>query len=98
MGELGDFAEIEHKKIAQFAAQLDLDVVIFVGPTFATLMKESACASSVRENHTEVFSAASREEALELLKTHIDPESVVLVKGSRFLELDKVVDEVIQTC
>lgn len=98
MGELGDFAETEHRKIAQFAAQLDLDVVIFVGPTFATLMKESARASSARENHKEVFSAGSREEALELLKTQIDPESVVLVKGSRFLELDKVVEEVIQTC
>lgn len=98
MGELGDFAEAEHKKIAQFAAQLDLEVVIFVGSTFATVMKESACATSSRENHPVFFSADSKEKALELLKTLITPESVVLIKGSRFLELDKIVEEVIQTC
>ncbi len=88
MLELGAQAPFWHRQIGRFLRKITtLDHVIFVGSLVSwakkTLPSNISCQLAV-----------DWQEALNLLKQQISDESVILIKGSRAIKLDKLVDEI----
>lgn len=86
MLELGVFAEEEHRQVGRLAGERRLDWLLAVGE-HAALAAETA-----RESGIETAVAASPEEALALLREALRPGDVVLVKASRRVGLDRLVE------
>jgi UDP-N-acetylmuramoyl-tripeptide--D-alanyl-D-alanine ligase len=86
MLELGVFAEEEHRKIGRLAGERRLDWVLAVGE-HAALAAEAAAEAGV-----ETALAASPDEALALLREALRPGDVVLVKASRRVGLERIVE------
>jgi UDP-N-acetylmuramoyl-tripeptide--D-alanyl-D-alanine ligase len=81
MGELGETAEEEHRRIGALTAELGVDRVVVVGPQ-AQPLHAAAPAGSV---HVPDVAAA-----VALLRAELRPEDVVLVKASRAAGLERV--------
>lgn len=88
MGELGERAEALHQDVGEDAAHRKLDGVIFVGPQskfYLAGWKKAGGSMDV------AFTVESSEAALESLKSLPDA-GLLLVKGSRFMKLERVVE------
>ena len=91
MRELGDFSEQEHKKIAAHIAELKIEQVFTLGE----LAAETAKALIERHgwNPERVKITQSREELKATLTATLKgDQNLILIKGSRAMELDKLVD------
>jgi UDP-N-acetylmuramoyl-tripeptide--D-alanyl-D-alanine ligase len=86
MLELGVFAEEEHRKIGRLAAERRLDWLVAVGEHAAQ------AAQAAREAGGEASEVTSPEAALALLREALRPGDVVLVKASRRVGLEQVVE------
>jgi UDP-N-acetylmuramoyl-tripeptide--D-alanyl-D-alanine ligase len=84
MLELGPTSPDLHRRVGREAASA-ADVVVAVGGTRATELAQAV-------NGAEVHCAATASQALELVRALLRPGDVVLVKGSRGIGLDLVVD------
>ena len=81
MFELGDIAEKEHISLAQFTDELKLDGWIALG-SFGKLMVKGRSG----------FAVESAEEAAELIKKWVSAGDSVLLKGSRGIHVEQVMD------
>ncbi len=81
MFELGDESEKEHQMIIDKATNYDFDEVIFIGQMFLQL-KSSAKAKFF----------LNREEAIEELKKNSIQDSLILLKGSRGMKLEGLME------
>ena len=81
MRELGEYALGFHKDVADAAAALKIDTVFPVGELMPAAFSESS------------HSFLTSSEAAQFVQSELQPpsDSVILVKGSRALELEKVV-------
>lgn len=86
MLELGELATLLHEEIGHFAVCLEVDVVITVGELAKSI------ASGARKTLTHSFN--SNKEAVECLKELIRLGDVVLVKGSRSMHMEEIVQEI----
>ncbi len=84
MKELGGFAPELHREVGRAAAQSDLRLLITVGEG-AKQIAETALGIP----H---FHANTSEEAVPILKQNLFPNEVVLVKGSRAVGMEKIVE------
>lgn len=84
MLELGDRAMQEHLDVGAFAAGNGTDVVLGVGPLGKYIVEGFA-----QPENSEWF--ASNAEAIEWLKTHVQPGDAVLCKGSRSMHTDEII-------
>ena len=82
MFELGKDTSIEHKKIADLAMSSGLDRVYLIGDTFA----------DTQISGKELFLCKSFEEFTELFKQHSFKETTFLIKASRGMALERVLD------
>ncbi len=92
MRELGAFSQKEHEKTADLIAELKIDRVFTVG----RLAAETAKALIERYGWPpeEARITQNREELKAVLTVALkDDQKIVLIKGSRAMELDKLVDE-----
>lgn len=87
MLELGDFAEHYHAQCGMVAAELGLAAVIAVGGAPARVLAETARTGGVAQVQHVDDSAAAARLALGL----VQPGDVVLVKGSRGIRMEAVV-------
>ena len=87
MAELGDFTHQGHLEVGQYAASLGLSV-ISVGEE-ARAIHEGALLSSGHAIHL-----ASKAETVNWLKENLEPNSMVLFKGSRAAAMETVMNEV----
>jgi len=92
MKELGEFSESEHRVIGQFAGQF-LDVLIGVGGETRPLLNSAIRAAGEVEQELEVHWFPSSSEAREESAPMIREGDIVLVKGSRSIGLEAVVEE-----
>jgi UDP-N-acetylmuramoyl-tripeptide--D-alanyl-D-alanine ligase len=89
MLELGDVSEKEHYNTGAYAAEIGVDIIIAVG-NFSNAVKKGAEASGINKNNIYAFTA--KEEAASILGKIIRPGDVVLVKGSRVMKMEYIVD------
>ena len=88
MLELGSYEEVGHRKVGARAAEV-LQRLITVGPR-ARWIAEEAVATGMNPDH--VAAVDTVEEAIKQAEAWLEPGDVVLVKASRAMALDRVVD------
>ena len=87
MLELGSVADEAHREVGRLVAALGADELVGVGPR-ARLAVEAARAAGLPETrHVLTF-----EDTVAHLLKRLAPDDVVLVKGSRGMRLERVVD------
>ena len=91
MGELGPVSDKAHLEVGKMAVSYGTDILITVG------RRARKTAQAARENGLpkgSVFATNDVDRAAEILRVIIEPGDVVLIKGSRFLGLERLVDMV----
>jgi UDP-N-acetylmuramoyl-tripeptide--D-alanyl-D-alanine ligase len=89
MRELGPVSEEAHFEVGRLAVDYGTDILITVG------RKARKIAEAAREKglpRGSVFMTDKVDKAAEILRAIIEPGDVVLIKGSRFLGLERLVD------
>jgi UDP-N-acetylmuramoyl-tripeptide--D-alanyl-D-alanine ligase len=89
MAELGPVSEKAHREVGELAVDYGTDILITVG------RKSRKTAQAAREKglpRGSVFMADGVDKAAEILRAIVEPGDVVLIKGSRFLGLEKLVN------
>jgi UDP-N-acetylmuramoyl-tripeptide--D-alanyl-D-alanine ligase len=89
MLELGDVSEEAHRSIGRMAATLAVDILITIGQR-AQDIAAGARDAGMPEGH--ILSAASQVDAADLLKRNSRPGDVILIKGSRGMKLEKILE------
>jgi UDP-N-acetylmuramoyl-tripeptide--D-alanyl-D-alanine ligase len=94
MSELDEFSEEEHTNIGRVVSELRVDVFVAIGEKMGLAAKESMKVENVKPIQ-EVYSfinVASAEKAImEILKDG----DTVLVKGSRAMSMEKIVEDIV---
>jgi UDP-N-acetylmuramoyl-tripeptide--D-alanyl-D-alanine ligase len=86
MLELGAAEEEEHRRLGEKALAAGVALAAFFGPRSSLSFKEFSSSSSPSAHFTEI------EPLVEWLLARLAPGDVVLVKGSRGMKLERVVD------
>ncbi|HWD87059.1 MAG TPA: UDP-N-acetylmuramoyl-tripeptide--D-alanyl-D-alanine ligase [Mucilaginibacter sp.] len=86
MFEMGDEAAVEHEDVLHKALNTDVDKRFFIGPEFARSRK-----SEIGGQRSAIF-YPTVEEAIEAFKAHPIRNSTVLIKGSRGMALERLVE------
>ncbi len=89
MLELGETAAEAHREIGRVAARLGISALIVVGE-LAGLMLEGAREAGMPQDR--LFAAGSHVAAASLLKRHSGEGDAVLIKGSRGMKMEKVLE------
>ena len=91
MAELGPVSERAHQEVGRIAVDYGTDILITVG------RKARKIAQAAREKglpRGSVYAVERVDRAAEILRAILEPGDVVLIKGSRFLGLEKLVEMV----
>ena len=89
MLELGQYEHQGHQTVGNLAAKV-ANLLVTVGPRAKTIA-ESALAAGLQSAAISQFE--DTEQALDFLRKTLSPGDVVLVKGSRAVQMDKIVPE-----
>lgn len=92
MFELGSYEEKGHREIGRFVSSV-ADILITVGEKSNSFLKDSALRSKLKKE--QIYTCTDSQKAGELLKKIIKKGDVVLVKGSRGIKMERVVESVI---
>ena len=92
IGELGDEAPRFHELVGAYAAAKKLDYLVCVGGEDARHMARAALLMGLSDDAVLVLE--DTDEAIARLAGIFAQDNVVLVKGSRFVGLDRLVEEV----
>lgn len=92
MNELGDFARREHRSWGRELGKAGLDYLIFVGPWSGESARAAAEEGFPRNK---ILVTDKREAAAEYLKETLVAGDSVLLKGSRLMVLETIVDQLI---
>jgi len=90
MLELGDTAVSSHHAIGAAAANLGIDLMITVGQLAKHIAEGAIAAGMARDR---VLEAGTTSRAAELLTEHSRPGDTVLIKGSRGMKMEKILEE-----
>ncbi len=93
MLELGDFTEEAHQQIGEKVKELSIDLLLTMGEK-APLVVESAIRQGFEPKRTRVVESHS--EAILILKEVIQEGDWILVKGSRRMAMEKIVEGLIE--
>ncbi len=96
MLELGPEATELHSEVGRQAARSGLDLLVTVGPLAAAAGEGAAREVAAQTARTEVRAVRDTEEALARVPDWIEPGDVVLVKASRALKLERLVERLEQ--
>ena len=88
MFEMGEFAEFGHRQVGK-AALGNIDIMIAIGKDSEFIVKELK-ENNMNENN--LYHFETKEEAIESLDNIIKDDDVILVKASRGMHLEKVVE------
>ncbi len=89
MAELGEISEEAHREVGRMAVDCGIDIIIAVG------RRARSIARAARESGLpkgSVFTTAGVDEAAAILRAIMEPGDVVLIKGSRFMGMEKLLD------
>ncbi len=86
MLELGVWSNIAHRNVGKLLASSPIDVLVTVGNEAAHIAEEAS------GHGKEVFICSTTEEAEKKIARIIKSDDLILVKGSRALQMEKIVD------
>ena len=92
MLEMGSFTEKYHKEIGDYAAEARLDLLITVGK-FAEYI---AIEADVKTKEMKILHFQDKKELLNSLDNLIMPGDVILVKGSRGMKMEEIVQHILE--
>ena len=92
MGELGRYAAELHGEVGTFAAEMGVDLLIAVGPN-SDACRAGALSGGLDADKISVVLDAK--EAAAALRPHLREGDVVLVKGSHFMGLERLVETIV---
>ncbi len=92
MRDLGRYEEKGHREVGKFAVEKSVDYIITLGSATRFIIDE-ALKGGIKKNNT--FIAKDKEELLMKVKSVIGPKDIILIKGSRSLAMEEVVEELI---
>ena len=87
MLELGEYSLEAHKEIGDFISEKDIDFLVTVGPHAKNIALQAQ--KSRLEN---IYTSTNHEEAKEILTKIIKPQDAILFKGSRGMQMEKIID------
>jgi len=90
MRELGDHAERAHRELGRYVATLESDLLLAVGENSQRFMAEEAMRCGARSR--QVVSVLTVEEAIHVLREVIRPDDRILLKASRGMALERILD------
>ena len=93
MLELGKDSEKLHREIGEIISKINIDYLITLGEK-ARYISDEALKDNFSKN--KVFHFLKKDQIIELLKEIIKENDVVLVKGSRGMEMEKIVEKIIR--
>ena len=96
MLELGDDADQYHGEIGQLLAASNIDVTLFIGEFGPCISEGFSSVASNIGNRIEYF-GADLGALVDQLRSEIQPNAVVLIKGSRGLRMERVLDALRQS-
>ncbi len=88
MLELGDYSEDAHREVGRMVSRREIDFLITVGNDAENIGKEAIETGLPRKK---VFTLANNEAAINLLDTLKQPGDTILVKGSRGMKMEEIV-------
>lgn len=88
MFELGEFAEAEHRKIGRFAMEKGIDLLLAVGKMASETIKGASMAGT----NQQLYCFDSNEEVINNLKAIIKQQDMILIKGSRGMNMENIVE------
>lgn len=83
MRELGKAAKDEHREVIEFAKE-KADLIIIIGEQFTEAIKDRT------ENR--IVSVQTHQECVQKLQEYVKNEDIVLIKGSRGMKLEKILE------
>lgn len=89
MLELGKLTESEHKRVGKEIEKYKFDVIIGVGKHVTHLINE------IKTSNCKTYIVSDQKDVLPILLPFLVKNSYILIKGSRSIYLDKVVDKLI---
>jgi UDP-N-acetylmuramyl pentapeptide synthase len=89
MLELGEASAEAHREIGRTAARFKVDILITVGE-LAQHVGKGALEAGMKKDH--VLAALSHDHAGQLLKQLSHPGDVILIKGSRGMKMEKILE------
>lgn len=91
MKELGKYEESYHREIGREVSKLNFEAVIGVGSAIKYLIEE------IKKNNGSIktFLVEKQEDALPLIRPYLKSGNYILIKGSRSIALDKLVDALV---
>ena len=90
MLELGEKAQSEHYGVGKHLAEIGIDSLIAIGP-----LSENTAKGAEENGCKNVITVKNNEEAYTILKTQINKNCTVLVKGSRGMHTDEIVKKLL---
>lgn len=90
MYELGRYETESHREVGLYAAEQSVDYVIAVGQ-LGRLIGEAVAAAGGSTDW-----AATNEQAIQLLSQYVQSGDVVLVKGSRGMKMEQIVEQIMR--
>ncbi len=86
MAELGAVSEAAHRRVGSWTAKYGVDELVAYGPESAALAEEAKAAG------VSVHYFATRQEAAGCVRQLVRAQDVVLLKGSRIMQVDKMLE------
>lgn len=90
MLELGEYTEDEHRKIGKFIVQSEVDILITLGK-LAELAASEALEKGMSDKN--IFVCQTHKEIRQILKDKVQKGDYILVKGSREMMMERVVED-----
>lgn len=91
MGELGEDSNKLHGEVGAYAIDTIVDVLVCIGENAKSMEKEAILQAKKSNAHTTILYYQTKEEAMNQLEQIILDTDTILIKGSRFMELEEMV-------
>ena len=91
MFELGEGSKLQHELVGRYAAQKEVELLIAIGADSAEMARGAAEAGIKEVMHFE-----TKDAFFEKMNSIIGTGDVILLKGSRGMEMDKIVKKIME--